>query len=465
MSEPNERTDVGEVASIATAGMRTRHASIEERRRLVAESLQVGNPGNRARDLPGQADPRHDCHIEVRVEDIRPYERNPRRANNAKFAEIKESIRAIGIRNPLTVTRRPGEMHFIIEAGGNTRLLAVQQLWAETRDPRFEKLTVLFRPWRSDAHVLVAHLIENEQRGELTFWDKANGIVALKAQFEEEKGGPLSLRQLEDELKVAGFSVSRASLAHYVYATARLAVLCDGIPLITHADVTTIQPRLNLLKRYAQMRGAMDDATLYAMVFEPVFRRHADRYRERGTFDASELCHACEEEFARHLGEDPARFRTILDALAQAPHAVSLDSLPAIGPAPHAPAVQSLDGAPEGNDREEVHGTSREPSKSAPIIPPVVPRLKALLTRFVELAIRRGLEERARSLLALVSVQLDENIRNQLPEAIGLDDEKLRAPLALDGEFLDWLLDGRDQAATAFWEVGTIVRELRSRSW
>ena len=156
-----------------------RHASIEERRRLVSESLQVGNPGNRAKDLPEQADPRHDCQIEVKVEEIRPYEHNPRRANNAKFAEIKESIRATGIRNPLTVTRRPGEKHFVIEAGGNTRLLAVQQLWAETRDPRFEKLTVLFRPWRSDAHVLVAHLIENEQRGELTFWDRANGLVAL----------------------------------------------------------------------------------------------------------------------------------------------------------------------------------------------------------------------------------------------------------------------------------------------
>lgn len=312
-SEPDERCGASTVAAIASAGARVRHASIEERRRLVSESLHVGNPGNRAKDLPEQADPRHDCQIEVKVEDIRPYEHNPRRANNAKFAEIKESIRATGIRNPLTVTRRPGEKHFVIEAGGNTRLLAVQQLWAETRDPRFEKLTVLFRPWRSDAHVLVAHLIENEQRGELTFWDRANGLVALKAQFEEEKGRPLSLRQLEEELKAAGFSVGIATLSHSLYAAARLAVLCDAIPLITHADVSNIQPRLNLVKRYAQMRGAMDEATLYAVVFEPVFRRHADRYRDTGTFNASELCHACEQESARHLREDPARYRMILE--------------------------------------------------------------------------------------------------------------------------------------------------------
>lgn len=441
-----------------------RPTSIEERRRLVAESLQVGNPANRAKDLPEQADPRHDCQIELRAEDIRPYERNPRRANNTKFAEIKESIRSTGIRNPLTVTRRPGEKHFIVEAGGNTRLLALQQLWEETHDLRFEKLTVLFRPWRSEGHVLVAHLIENEQRGELSFWDKANGILALKLQFEEEKGRPLSLRQLEEELKAAGFSVGKATLSHSLYATARLSLLCDAIPVITHADVSNIQPRLNLVKRYVQMRGAMDEATLYAAVFEPVFRRHADRYRETGNFNASELCHACEEESARHLGEDPARFRMILDALAQSPHVASLDSLPAMGPAPDASAVQSLNGVPASSGRQEALGATGQPGDSALAVPQVLRRLNASIARFAELAVRQGLEERARSLLAQVSRQLEDGVRAQLPEATGLRDTNAPAPIALDAQFLDWLLDGRDQAASAFWEIATLVRELRSGS-
>ena len=60
-------------------------SSDAQRRRLVAESLGVGNPGNNARDLPILADPRHDCQIQLKVEDIRAYEHNPRRANNAKF--------------------------------------------------------------------------------------------------------------------------------------------------------------------------------------------------------------------------------------------------------------------------------------------------------------------------------------------------------------------------------------------
>jgi ParB family protein of integrating conjugative element (PFGI_1 class) len=346
--------------------------SIEERRRLVAESLQVGNPASRSKDLPEQADPRHDCQIEVRVDEIRLYEHNPRRANNAKFAEIKESIRATGIRNPLTVTRRPGEKHFIVEAGGNTRLLAAQQLWAETRDTRFEKLTVIFRPWRSEGHVLVAHLIENEQRGDMTFWDKANGVLALKAQLEEEKGRALSLRQLEEELKAVGFPVNTATLAHYAFATARLRILGDGIPVLSGLDVKTIQPRLNLMKRYAHMRAALDEAALYAGVFEPVFRRHADRYRETGTFSALELCQACEEAVAELFGEDLAQFRMLLDALAQSPQAISLESLAR----PAVPIVSSA------NSQDQ---------------------LRASIHRFAELAVEQGIEARARPLLAYLS--------------------------------------------------------------
>ena len=98
--------------------------SVDERRRLVAESLRVGNPGNNARDLAGQVDLRWNRRSSSRSTRSSPYEHNPRRATNAKFDDIKESIRTSGLRSPLTVTRRPGESHFIVEAGGNTRLLA-----------------------------------------------------------------------------------------------------------------------------------------------------------------------------------------------------------------------------------------------------------------------------------------------------------------------------------------------------
>jgi len=293
----------------------SRQVSIEQRRRLVGESLRIGNPGNRARDLPTQADPRHECQIALRVTDIRPYEHNPRRTANAKFAEIKASIRAMGIRNPLTVTRRPGETHFIVESGGNTRLLAVQQLWAETAESRFEKLSVLFRPWRSESYVLSAHMVENEQRGDMTFWDRACGVIAIKDRLEAEQGHALSLRQLEAELTAMGLATNPTSLSHYVFVTQRLRLLAESIPELSAQDIKTIQPRMNALKRHAQARAGIAEAALYASIFDPAIQQAADRYRQGEGFSAAQLCDACEVAVARHLDQPVAELRLDIDAI------------------------------------------------------------------------------------------------------------------------------------------------------
>lgn len=471
--EQNERADMPILTAVGGANTRGRPASIEERRRLVAESLQVGNPLNRSKELPEQADPIHDCQIELKVDQIRPYEHNPRRANNEKFFEIKESIRSAGIRNPLTVTRRPGEQHFIVEAGGNTRLLAIQELWAETRDPRFEKLTVLFRPWRSEGHVLVAHLIENEQRGDLTFWDKANGVIALKARLEEEKGRPLSLRQFEEELKAAGFLVNKATLVHYLYATARLAVIGEGIPVLTGLDVRTIQPRLNLLKRYAEARRRTEEQVLYEAVFEPVFRLYVDRYRESEEFDASQLCQDCEEALAQYLQEDLVRFRMVLDALAKAPQ-IERDALQQIVESfwPKANGLAAPAAPEDGSGVYSVNTpvpacvpqagprASARPPESIQIDHGVLDQLKACISRFSGLG-AQPFETQAWSLLAPVWARLHERVRQLLPEAPGREDGIRLTLMTLDAEFFDWLLDGRNEAATTFWEIATLIRNLR----
>jgi ParB family protein of integrating conjugative element (PFGI_1 class) len=300
----------------------SRRPTLEDRRRLVASSLSVGNPGNNARKLLDAIDLCQECQIEIPITNIRPYDRNPRRADNLKFAEIKESIRATGIRTPLTVTRRPGDSHFIVESGGNTRLLAIQQLSEETRDPRFEKIAVVFRPWRSESHVLTAHMVENEQRGEMSFWDKACGIVALKGEFEAEQGSALSLRELGEALKRSGLAKDHTTLAHYFFATERLRPLGEAIPELSGLHVKTIQPRLNALKRYAQTAAGLDEHLLYATVLGPVLRQTAERYRPGGGFSAPGFCDACEEALAQHLHMPVSE---LLDALAASTRAEKQD--------------------------------------------------------------------------------------------------------------------------------------------
>jgi len=435
--------------------------SVDERRRLVAQSLQVGNPGNNARDLPGQADVRaaegqFEHQIELSVDEIRPYENNPRRSVNVKFDDIKESIRTSGLRSPLTVTRRPGESHFIVEAGGNTRLLALQQLWSETRDPRYRQLAVLFRPWRSESHVLTAHLVENEQRGEMSFWDKASGIVALKGRLEEGQGRPLTLRPLEDALYAVGLAVNTATLALYLFATERLRTLGAAVVDLKGLDVKSLQPRLNAIKRYALGRQVMSEDALYATVFEPVFRRIADRYPHTGEFSVAATCEACEAAMAAHLGET-------VDVLRNALRPVSVrsgqgDTL--------VTRTDGMDTAPTAGAVTQI----RHAMFPAPGTDDLLGRVQAFaevagLGDCVEAApmssagfrLSSGPEEgpaeparhRAWWLLAGISGQVD---------------VQPSVPLALDRDFVAWLADPFDASSAAFWEVLTFLRQTGTAS-
>ena len=491
-----------------------RSTLIEQRRRMVAESLQVGNPGNNARDLPDQADPTHECQIVLSVEDIRPYEHNPRRIHNARFNDIKASIRASGLRNPFTVTRRPGESHFVVEAGGNTRLLAIRQLWAETREPRFHKLAVLFRPWRSESHVLTAHLIENDQRGDMSFWDKASGVVALKARLEAEQGTTFSLRQIDEAMKALGLAINTATLAHFLFATERLTTLGEVAVDLSGLDVKLMQPRLNGMKRHAQARALLAEDDLYATVFEPVFRGAVDEYRRTQRFSAAAVCRACEEALAEVLGESVAELRRALDPAARSPQGTSASS-PA--PAIAAPGTEEGGDAPKGNapsstplpavstaNTAMAASGRNDPARDSPLGAAGVPDPHS---RIIEQAhVCAGLagigdclcgdadvpqgfsldvlppsatgealppsRQWAWQLLALVSWQLATLASMAIPdESTAFDpaipDAACRAPsptpdpFSFDAAFVVWLVDADDQLATACWNLLALVREAR----
>jgi ParB family protein of integrating conjugative element (PFGI_1 class) len=421
---------------------------LDQRSRRVAESLLVGNPGNNARSLPTNARPSSECQIEIGIEEIRLYEHNPRRTKNAKFDDIKESIRAGGLRTPITVTQRPGEAHYIVEAGGNTRLLALRQLWAETKDLRFRRLQVLYRPWQSERHVLTAHLIENEQRGDMSFWDRATGIVALKERLEAEQGRVLAIRPLEDALHGLGLAVNTATLALYLYATDRLRVLGDAVPDLAGLDVKTLQPRLNALRRHAQAQASIDEDALYAEVFEPVFRAVA------GSFTVAATVEACEVALAGRLGQP-------VDALRAA---IVRRGERSTGTAPSAVGAGSRDASVR--DEEPGDGSGSTASQGAPDpadsveafaqqvgLQGVLRRSDASGSGYRLMALPDPLradpaQQRAWSALALVT---DESaLKDSGSSALGSSPELIR-----------WLTDPEDPTAEAFLALLTRLRQSR----
>ncbi|WLD65554.1 ParB family protein [Pseudomonas sp. OVF7] len=158
------------------------------------------------------SDPVIDTPMLVTLEQLRPYEHNPRFIRNPLYDDIKASIRERGLDQPPPITRRPGETSFIIRNGGNTRLAILGELWQETRDERYFRIHCLFRPWTNEVSALLGHLAESDLHGQLTFIERALAVAKLKAML-EAGGAVLSQRELARRLASGGYPISQSHIS------------------------------------------------------------------------------------------------------------------------------------------------------------------------------------------------------------------------------------------------------------
>jgi ParB family protein of integrating conjugative element (PFGI_1 class) len=164
---------------------------------------------------PTLNDPLCDMPITVTLDELRPYELNPRLTRNPLYEEIKASIRERGLDAPPPITRRPGADHYIIRNGGNTRLAVLRELWSETRNERFFRISCVFRPWpeRGEVVALTGHLAESELHGGLSFIERALGVGKARELYERENGKPLSQSELARSLSADGFPVGQSHIS------------------------------------------------------------------------------------------------------------------------------------------------------------------------------------------------------------------------------------------------------------
>lgn len=155
------------------------------------------------------SDPLEPTPMVLTLDQLRPYELNPRQKQNPKYDEIKESIRARGLDDTPTVSRRPGETEFIIDNGGNTRLKILNDLWKETRDDRFYRIHCLFRPWVGDIKALTGHMSENDMRGNLLWIERCLGVRKVRELYEQQEERSVSQAELARKLKLDGYPVDR----------------------------------------------------------------------------------------------------------------------------------------------------------------------------------------------------------------------------------------------------------------
>lgn len=160
------------------------------------------------------------------IDRVQHFDGNPRLVPNPEHARIKASVRESGLMQPLSVTKEPASDVYLVEAGGNTRLQVLKELYTETGEDRFAAVECIIRPWVSYDHVVVAHLKENDLRGGLTFIEKSLAICALEKRLNMEackrRQAPLSQRALANRLHREGFGINQSYLSYMHYAVDRL---------------------------------------------------------------------------------------------------------------------------------------------------------------------------------------------------------------------------------------------------
>ena len=188
--------------------------------RQAAALLRVENfDSGPETDLPGSPDPVTGGILQLHLDQLQEFDRNPRRAANAEYDMLKASLIKTGAEKVLlTVTRRPGEDCYFPAAGGNTRLRILKELWEELRDEKYCWVNCKFIPYQDEAAIMVAHLAENDNRAEYIFIDRARAIIDLYEGLKEKSGGDLSQRDFIARLLDLGYpKLSRGQFVRYSY--------------------------------------------------------------------------------------------------------------------------------------------------------------------------------------------------------------------------------------------------------
>lgn len=269
------------------------------------EQMDIGKmlitPGFTPSNTAMSFDPVTPISMEVTLDQLRPYERNPRKTQNPKYDEIKESIRQRGLDAPPAISRRPGEPHYVIVNGGNTRLQILNELYTETRDQQFFRIQCLFKPWQSETSALIGHLVENEQRGDMTFIEKALAIREAQQLLEAESGKALSQPKLSEALREQGFSISRGHIGRMLQT---IDYLLPSIPTLLYAGMGKPQIEKALALRsagWAVVQGFQPDADeeTYSLRFAAALQP----LEEEGAWDYDALKEGLAHELAVWLAQ------------------------------------------------------------------------------------------------------------------------------------------------------------------
>lgn len=319
----------------------------EQQKSLARRALEVERPPSATGGLR-VGDEYDGSRMSLPSKSIRQYEHNPRTGPNPKYLSIKDSIRVQGVTNHLSVTRRPGDEHYIPFSGGNTRLQCVHELLDETQETRWQTMTVTFRAWRGEAAVIAAHLAENEQRGDTSCWEKAQGLWSLKTELEKETGETLTAVDLAKEAKRLGmdFGLSVVKLLLFVVEYLRPVGPWIRADMVERSLRPTILGLGDLCRQLATQPTAFRSALDHCLDVTSDVLRIQSQESPEVSLDTEDLVRSLNETVAGLLQVPAAQVPLMAAARAANPR-MTADELRKVGsslPAPGATAKRSQPG-------------------------------------------------------------------------------------------------------------------------
>jgi ParB family protein of integrating conjugative element (PFGI_1 class) len=240
-------------------------------------------------------DPLTTTQLTLQLTELKTCDRNPRKERNPEYEEIKKSIRETKkLKTKFTVTRRPGDDLYMIDAGGNTRLLILNELYEETGDEVFNQIVCLFEPWVSESSIITGHLIENVMRGDMMLIDKAHAVHELRKEIEEELGETLSDREFSKTSSERGYRISPKHLRRFHYALE----LDQMIPTVLRRGMGG--SNLDKIKKIhsAYAKYCADKTDQFELVFADVMSRH-----DNEDFSMDEVRHDLDDQLEEVIGE------------------------------------------------------------------------------------------------------------------------------------------------------------------
>ena len=192
--------------------------------------------------------------IDLDINVIEVSHMNPRQTRGEHYDSTKESIRNIGLLQMLTVTKVPGQSHFSLYNGGNTRLAILQELYQEYlaagEDDKAEAIRMQqcrYVPYTDDLDVLVKHMAENEERSEMTYIDKARAVFQIRELYLKQNGEEtVTARELSDFINSLGWT----RINHRIFTDLYFALdsLETVIPLALNAGMG--KPKIQQIRKW-----------------------------------------------------------------------------------------------------------------------------------------------------------------------------------------------------------------------